>query len=130
MATITRELLKSLRPEIDLALAVVAKQHGLKSLHLGNAKFDPNAGTFTFQLNGLVEGGLGKEAALYLSPDAKWLGLPALGTEFASGAHRYKTTGLNSTGTKVLCQRLDDGKTYLFRIDAIKRHCPTVAVPA
>lgn len=122
MATIDKSFLKSLRPEIDAALAAIASKHGLASLRCGNGSFDPRAGSFTFKLEGVAEGALGKAAALYTSPDASFLGLPPLGTAFETGGRKYKTAGLNTVGSKVICDR-DDGKSFLFPVMSIKRLC-------
>ena len=126
--TVDKALLRAIRPDIDAALVAVAKKYGLQKLSLANATFDPRAGAFTFKLEGLADGAIGKEAALYTSPDARFLGLPPLGTAFTSGGRGYKTAGLNKAGTKVLCDRVDDGKTYLFAVDVVLRMChPAVA---
>jgi hypothetical protein len=114
---VTRDLLKNLRSEIDAALLAVAKKNGLKSLTAGSATF--GSGQFTFKLEGIVAGGQSKEADRYTSSSASFLGLPKLGSEFKSGGHMYKTAGLNSTGSKVLCDR-DDGKVFLFPVDTCK----------
>lgn len=123
MATVVdKTLLQTLRPEIDVALAVIAKRYGLAKLHCGNASFDPRAGSFTFKVEGVAEGALGKAAALYTSPDAAFLGLPPLGTAFETAGRKYKTAGLNTVGSKVICDR-DDGKSFLFPVLSIKRLC-------
>ena len=127
MATVVdKNLVKSLRPEIDAALSAIAAKHGLASLRCGNGMFDPRAGSFTIKVEGVAEGALGKSAALYTSPDAAFLGLPPLGTPFMSGGRQYKTAGLNTVGSKVICDR-NDGKQFLFPVLAVKRLC---SVPA
>ena len=129
MATIIdKALLKILRPEIDAAVAAVASRYGLASLHCGNGSFDPVAGTFTFKLEGAAEGAIGKAAALYMSPDARFLGLPPLGSKFTWAGHSYVTAGLKPSGSKVICTR-DDGNEYLFPVDFVVRACKS-AVPA
>lgn len=115
---ITPAMLKALRADADAALAPLAAKYGLSKLALGRGRYDPEAGTFAFKLEGLGAGAPGKEAALYES--AKFLGLPVLGYSFFYSGREYKTSGLNSTATKVICER-DDGKKFLFKIDALKR---------
>jgi len=115
MKMITKEMLRALRFDIDAALVAVAEKHGLKSLTTGSATFGP--GHFTMKLDGLAEGGKSREAARYES--AGFLGLPPLGSTFRSGGHTYTTVGLNTTGSKVLCDR-EDGKTYLYPVDTCK----------
>lgn len=123
--TIDKSFLKLLRPEIDAALSVIAAKHGLQSLRCGNGSYDPHAGSFSFKLEGLGEGAMGKEAALYTSSSAAFLGLPPLGTAFRSSGVDYKTAGLNSSGSKVICERAD-GKKYLFTVDIVKALCGVV----
>ena len=124
MATvIDKSLLRSLRSEIDAALAPLAGRHGLASLRAGNASFDPVAGTFTFKLEGAAEGAIGKEAALYQSPDARFLNLPPLGTTFTSGGKTYRTAGLKANGRRVVCQHTADGKPFLFWVEDVVRLC-------
>jgi hypothetical protein len=119
MATKTDKLfLQALRPEIDAALAVIAKKHNLSTLHLGNGSFDPVAGTFSFKLEGMAEGALGKDAARYIQHCAS-LGLPERGAEFDSRGIRYRTDGINTAGSKVICERLDNGKKYDIPTDFV-----------
>ena len=121
-----KQLLVSLRPQIDAALAEVASRNGLTSLRAGNGTFNPDAGEFTFKLEGKIEGAKGAEAVRY-EQNARWLNLPPLGSKFQAGGHEYETAGLNSTGSKVLCKRTEDGKAYLFPAEGVaQRFKPTV----
>ena len=119
MATIDKQTLRNLRIEIDAALLAVAKTHNLKSLTAGNCSFDPVAGQFTFKVTGIAADAIGKEAALYISPDAKFLGLPPLGTTFRSGLKEYATAGLKPSGNKVVCKRVADGSMFLFKVSDV-----------
>jgi hypothetical protein len=130
MATIDKQMLRNLRTEIDAALVAVAKAHNLKSLTAGNCSFDPVAGQFTFKVTGIAADAIGKEAALYISPDAAFLGLPPLGTKFRSGLNEYATAGLKSSGSKVVCSRVSDGKLFLFKVQDVLSACARAAVPA
>lgn len=126
MATIDKALLRNLRTEIDAALMAVAKAHNLKSLAAGNCSFDPVAGQFTFRVTGISADAIGKEAALYISPEVGFLGLPPIGTTFRFAGHEYATAGLKSSGNKVVCRRLADGKNYLIPVSDVVRLCGSV----
>ncbi len=115
---VTRQLLKTLREEIDIALQAVVDTHKLQSLKCGNASFDPTAGTFTFKLEGVTEGSIGKEAALY-EANRKFRQLPPLGTKFVSGRNQYEVVGMKRSG-KVLATRVD-GNTYIFDANEVCR---------
>lgn len=121
-----KALMVSLRPQIDAALAAVAKANGLAALNLGNGKFDPVSGEFSWKLEGKVAGAKGKEAVLY--EENTWLGLPPLGSSFVNKGREFKTAGLNTTGTKVICDCLADGKQYVFPLEAIKAKFPRTPV--
>lgn len=116
MTTITPMLLKSFRADLDAAIAGLAKKYDLSELRSGRASY--TAGSFTMKIEGVAAGGKSKAASMY--EDASFLGLPPLGFSFKQGGRSFTTTGLNTTGTKVLCAR-DDGTTYLFKVDGIKR---------
>ncbi len=70
--SITRNSVKSLRNDIDAALAAVGAKHGV-SIHAGNARFDSN--TVSFKLEAKVVSGAGEvynaeaEALKALSPE-------------------------------------------------------------
>lgn len=131
MATeISKQLLKTLRPQIDAALAELARTHGI-TLRAGNGSFDPVAGAFHFKLEGAAIGAPGKDASRYIS-HAAMLGLPARGTEF-NGAPmntRYRTDGLNTVGSKVIVERVDDGKKFLMNTEFVVAACKAQAVAA
>jgi hypothetical protein len=130
MATIDKDMLRRLRVDIDEALLSVRQKYNLKSLNAGNCAFDPVAGQFTFKVTGIAADAIGKEAALYISPDAAFLNLPPLGTKFRSGLNEYATAGLRSSGEKVLCRRTSDDKMFLFKVDDVVRICASAKVAA
>ena len=119
---ITPAILKTLRVEIDAALAEVAKRHGL-TLHAGSASYTENR--FSFKLEGVTEGAPTQAAERYAEV-AVMLGLPTFGSEFRSGTRKYKTCGVNSTGSKVHCER-DDGKVFLFPTDTCIALCKSAS---
>lgn len=125
----TRQLMVAMRPEINAVLAPIATKHGLKQLTLGRGTYGPG-GSFTFKLEGVTAGGLDKDAERYASPSARFLGLPPLGTEFRNGGNTYKTVGLNTTGSKVICQRLGTDQRYLYTVEVVKALTATQAKAA
>lgn len=120
---ITKELLRAMREDINAALKAVAEKHKV-SIEAGHASFTAG-GTFTFKLEGLANGGKSIEAQRYESSIAL-LNLPPLGTDVELQGKAFVTTGLNTTGTKVLLARLSDRKEFqiptstLLRIIAAK----------
>ena len=119
----TKTLMVALRPEINAVLAEIAKKHNLKSLHLGNGTFS-SGGNFQWKLEGVSAGGLDKDADRYVN-STSLLGLPPLGTEFVSGSRTFKTSGINTTGTKVIATC--GTQRYTFPVDVVIRLCPKVA---
>ena len=115
--SITRDQLKTLRAAIDAAMVEIAKQHGLKSLKSGNCKYRDDS--FTFALEGVVEGGLDKQAAEYEMRRKYDPALPALGTTFTQGVHTYAVIGANR-GRKIIAQRAD-GMKFLFPRELFNR---------
>jgi hypothetical protein len=114
--------LKAIRAEIDEALAKIAKANpGLKSLHLANGSYDPQAGHFSFKLEGVAEGGVDKFEQCY-NEMAPLLGLMPLGSSTITvGGKEYKAVGMKPGGNnKVIAARVPDGKKFLFANVAFK----------
>ena len=120
-ATIDKTFVKSIRTDIDAALASVEKKFGV-TLRCGNATFDPT-GSFKFNLEGTAASGKTKEHARF-DRSAQLLGVPKkwkVGDMFEHGRRAFKLVGLNSTGTKLLIDGCFDGKSYQMRVDAFVR---------
>jgi len=118
MSNDTRQLMIALRPEINAVLAPIAKKYGLKALELGRGIYSPS-GAFTFKLEGVTAGGIDKDAERYKN-SAELLGLPPLGTEFRNSVHNYKIVGINTIGSKVICQRVGSELRYLYTVEIVK----------
>jgi hypothetical protein len=118
MTTITKQFLKALRPDLDKHLSLIAASHGLTELRCGNARFDPEAGTFTMTIEGVAEGAKGVEAAIYEREGALY-GLPPIGTAFKHSGDSWTIVGMKRSG-KIVAQRESSGKKYLFESDIIK----------
>ena len=116
--TISKELLKAIRQDLDAALASVAKIHNLAELRSSSCTFD-RSGNFTFKVEGTVEGGLDKDASRY-EANRIMFGLPPLGTKFKSNNKEHTICGMNSTASKVYTDATD-GKKYQFPRDQINR---------
>ncbi len=112
-----KDLFYLVRADIDTALVAIAKKHKLASLKCGMGSL--GSSTFTVKVEGVAGGGMSKEAERY-TLFAKQLRLPPLGTEFTSRNILYKTMGVNTTGTKILADRVIDGKTYLFPVSVVQ----------
>ena len=110
---ITPEILKAVRVDINDALVAISAKYAI-TLHAGNATYTENH--MTMKIDGVRVGGLSKDAERYNSASAAFLKLPPLGSDFKHKGATYKTTGLNSTGSKVLCER-DNGQRYQFPVD-------------
>jgi hypothetical protein len=125
--TITKEMLKTLREDMNAALAPLAQKYGLESIKAANCSFTPD-GAFTFKVEGLASGGLSKEESAY-DANHKWMGLPPRGTEITHGKRLYATFGLKNRSDKVIVVAKHDGKKYLIdrEIIAAGWKSPTVA---
>jgi hypothetical protein len=127
---VDRESLKIIRAQIDAALADIATLNGLQTLRTGACTFD-REGSFTFKVEGLAQGGLSREAQAYKQYAAFYKRMPELFAVVKLGAARedYRITGLRRT--KVLAEKLSNGKTYLFQLAQLERHFSAkIAEPA
>jgi len=106
------QLLKQLRPQIEAALAAVAEANGIK-IKCGNATF--TTGTFSMKLEGVLEGGLTKEAQRF-KMYAKECGMQPewLGQEFEIMGRTIKVTGINTTLTKVFVDEVATGRAMMY----------------
>lgn len=111
-----KNAIPQLRIDINAALAEVAKKHGLSKLQATNAKYTSDSCTFTVEA--IMEGGLSKEAARY-DANRGILGLPPLGTEINAGRDIWIPTGINTTGSKVIATKKDNGKSYLVGTETL-----------
>lgn len=108
--TITKSTMKTLRAEIDAAVAEVAKRHGLH-IKCGNGRFDSSNASFKLEINA-IEGGaiVTKELAALreIKPEME-------NHEFTFTGVRYKVVGfrVNAPKKPYVVQRLDNGKTFV-----------------
>lgn len=110
--------LPALRAALDEALAKVAKEHGLASFRSAQCTYDPN-GCFTFKVEGVLDGGLSKDAVIYNQCRQFDEDLPPLGSKFKHRSGEDEIIGASSTGAKILTKR-SDGKQYWWKADSLK----------
>lgn len=127
MATLKQQL-PQIRDAINAALeaAGIAKRFNLKSLAAGNCRFDPDAGSFTFKVDGVVDGGIGKEGALYNQLRLVEPSLPPL-FSVIPGTDDY-IVGCNASGTKIITKRNE--KRYLWKLMAVRRRFGVISEPS
>ena len=125
MNSITKDLLRDLRVDIDAALVAVGAKHGVKLL-AGNASFLASNATFKLNVSLLDETGeaVSKEAA-DLKRYREMLGLTfdQLTQVFTLGMHRYTLAGYRNRGSTrpFLMRRIDNDKIYLGTREDIDR---------
>ena len=125
---LTKENLKAIRADLEVAFAEVAKKNGLAKLHIGNITFDPS-GSFAAKLEGTVAGGLSKDALRYNEMRSYTNGLPELGaTLIMGGRGPHKVEGCNTTGSKIILSDAQ-GKQWLFTADAVKQRALIQKLP-
>ena len=124
MTTVTKNMLKDIRPEIEAALEEVGIKHGI-IFNCANAKFTNL--DFTFQLKGeVIDAGDGKSKAeaewekdsyLYGLQDVKF------GARFQSNSKVFFISGIDFKKHKYPILANDsEGRGYKFEADSIKRH--------
>lgn len=96
--TIDKELLTRLRADLEKPLNELAGKYGLRSLALGRATYDPAAGTFTFKLEGMAQGGMSKEAQRYDLEREYCKGWPERDSTIQWGGESFKVTGMGQGG--------------------------------
>lgn len=109
--------LPAIRASLVEAFAAVAKKHGLKSIDIGRIKYDPRAGNFRSQLEGIDANGIDQDAKRYEQAAAFDAELPKLGHTVKHRRGEDVIVGM-TRGGKVLTER--DGKRWTWSKDAIK----------
>lgn len=124
-------LLKAIRVDLNAAFAEIVKKHGLQSLVAGGAGFDPTVGNFSFKVEGMVAGGISREAALYLDVRKNYYtDLPELNSTITDRGVTYIIRGSNTTGTKIIGERAD-GKRFNIPTETVRELANTAkATPA
>ena len=120
MSILSRDDLSKLRANIEKALATVATTHGVR-LKTGKCTFDPDSGNFTLAVEGVVKGGLDKEAARYNALRMLHPKLPPLGSKFDHNGKTYKIAGANKTCTKIFAEH--GARQYLVPRALVERLC-------
>jgi hypothetical protein len=118
---IDRQFFRTIRSDLDEALAAVAKKHGV-SIETGRAQYSYTNGNIKLEIAQITEDG---EA---VTPEREALDLLgarhgiAYGDTFTSKGRTYTVKGWKARARvrPVLCNR-DDGKTFIFPADAVAR---------
>lgn len=135
--TMSRQLLSTLRPEIEAAVQAVAKKHGV-IINSGSGTFSPDIGTATLRLDIAIAGGAEDgtkakdiKAAADWDAYAHTFGLKPewKGKSFASGGHTYTIVGLEPRRhTRPVVAKRADGKSFIFPVDSVCLRMATVPV--
>ena len=117
----TKELIRTVRDEINAALAEVSRKHGL-AIHAGNATYDTNAAMFKLVCSTVADGGraMTPQASAY-EKMAGICGWVPLFSTVHFGTDEYTVVGYNSRKrTKpVLIER--NGLTYAVSESVVTR---------
>lgn len=114
-----RDRLPIIRIAMNEALAQVAAKHGLKTFNIGRIKFDPNAGFFRCQVEGIDAAGMDPDANRY-EQNYRFDGLPKLGMTFKHRTGVDKIIG-KTRGGKILTER--GGKKFVWPLETVKKLC-------
>jgi hypothetical protein len=113
MTTLSVQSMKAYRMAIDTALAAVAKEFDLEKLALGKGTYDPNAGSFSFKLEGNVKGGIGADARRYDLESKYYTGWPERGTTIQWGSETMTIAGMGKGGA--IYVNGANGKAYTLK---------------
>ena len=129
MDTISKDLLGTIRTEIDTALSAIAKRHGL-TMRLGKITYAETS--FTAKVEGALEGG-SREADTFKAL-AHLYGMKAehLGKSFAVSGVVYKLVGLAARERKqpFLCENVLSKKRYWLPESVVRPHFVPAGVKA
>lgn len=124
MSTLTKAEMTIIRAKIDEVLADIVKTNPkIATLKLGNGTFSTDGGSFKFQLEGMVVGGISKEAQRYDSILGFYKNLPKRNVKIKILGKIGVVTGMNQTGTKVMFTE-QNGKNWLMPREALEHFTP------
>jgi hypothetical protein len=112
------ETLRAIRADMNAALESVRLKYKLSSLAAECATYDP-AGHFTFKVEGTMEGCFDRIAHAYESTQHLYPGLPPLGATVVLKGSTYTVEGRRNS--KVVVQKVANGKTYTTTVDTLAR---------
>lgn len=123
MATLTKAEMTQIRAKLDAAFAEIVKTNPkIAQLRLGNGTFSADGGTFSFKLEGMVIGGLSKEAQRYDHYRAIFKNFPERDKKIRVMGKVGYVTGMNQTGTKVMFTESSNNKPWLIPREALNDH--------
>ena len=114
---ITKEMLRSLREDVNEALAPVAKKYGI-TLTMGRTSYLDQS--FTSKLEGQVLGGQSRAEVEYETYQSLY-GLPNLNESIMIEGEEFITTGFKNRAkkNKVMVKRLRDNKGFVCSTDVV-----------
>src|SRR5210317_201051 len=124
MTVITPPLLKSIRADVEEALAAVAKKHGV-TITTGRGTYTAEWATMKLEIAAIDSDGTvqTKEAVDFVAYAFRYgLSPDDLGKEFSYGGETFEIIGLKTRATKmpILGQSRENGKIYKFPANAVK----------
>jgi len=118
----TKQTIEKVRADINAALVDIATRHNLAQLKLAPRCTYDAAGAFTFKLEGVVGGGMDKDASRYVDMQQWDSTLPPLNYVLPYGGRKFSIEGCNTTGSKAKAVDLADGKRYLLPMESVRRN--------
>jgi hypothetical protein len=121
---ITRDSLRSLRADIDAALAEVGRKHNV-TLRTGSASFEPHRASFKLDVAAHNESGAAIDpAAVNLEKYGSLYGVsPEMaGKQFLHSGQIFTFLGIDPGRPKrpVIASRVFDGKRFVFTSDVVR----------
>lgn len=121
--TINKQFFTDFRADLNKHLAQLAAQYGLRDLKATNARFDPEAQSFTIKVEGIGQNGLSPEQSRY-DTLRDLMHLPPRGTAINMRGTRYVVSGMTRANKVILDL---NGKMFAAKAEAVVR-CP-IATP-
>jgi hypothetical protein len=117
MKKITKASAKTLRSDLEKALAAVAKKHDLE-FEIGAIRFNEAEASMTLKTK--VKGAVTKEQAIY-EFEASMRNLPAFGATILAEGEEYKILGWNSRAKKfpITALEIKSNKKYKLTVDMV-----------
>jgi hypothetical protein len=111
----TKDTLRTLASEIELAVQEVAKKHGVQ-IKRGNGTYTSNTAVLKLDISDIVDGVVEDKTREAFLQNAKWLGLDPLWLDkhMILNGTGFRITGLNNNASKncVLIERNADKKGF------------------
>lgn len=122
----TKSVLKAMRQDIDAALAVVAKKHGI-TLSIGNISFDANSFRTTLSAKGSEDTNENEQVEFLANAGKIGLDNKAYGAIFSSNGSDFEIVGVVPRRRKypISARKVSNGGSFKFTMDAIPQKYKT-----